>query len=67
VTKFDQVRACLREGPTTSGEVAATTGLSVKNACARLRDLEARGQAKRIGLVRGSQGRSAVLYMETKR
>ena len=46
-----RVRECLAEGPTTSSEVAATLGLSIRNACARLRHLEAQRQAVRIGMV----------------
>lgn len=51
MNRFEQIRECLREGPTTSPEVAASTGMSQKHACARLLQLETRGEVRRIGRI----------------
>ncbi len=51
ISRMEAVRVCLREGATTSSEVAASTGLSIKNACARLRYLESAHYCRRIGKI----------------
>jgi predicted ArsR family transcriptional regulator len=58
----ERVRECLREGPTTAPEVAATVQIPVRNAHARLQILEKQGRARRIGEIRGARNHRTILF-----
>jgi predicted ArsR family transcriptional regulator len=66
-SKFDLVRACLREGPSTSPEVAAELGISVRQASAFLSNLYRRHQAEKIGRVPGHARQAAYIYQLIER
>jgi hypothetical protein len=61
VTQAERILAALREGPGTSGEIAAETGLPLKHCCAYLRSLWQAGRLRRE-LHRRSGLRSAFVY-----
>lgn len=46
-TKVDRCLAILEEGPATTAEVAAETGMTAHNACGHLFNLYAQGRIKR--------------------
>ena len=52
----DNIVAILRDGPATTGEVAAEIGTTSSDACARLRSLEAQKRAVRR-IVHQQEGR----------
>lgn len=69
LTQKGQVLAVLSEGASTSTEIAAATGLSVKHCSAYLIALELRGVIKRTGKIRpnpcascGHRAQAANLY-----
>lgn len=69
MTQQERVLAVLKEGPSTSTEIAAETGLSVKHCSAYLIALEQRGIIRRTAKVRpepcvtcGHRSQAANLY-----
>lgn len=61
ILKGDQVRAILREGPTTSKELADTLGWQFPRAAAWMTELKRRGETEIVGNV-GTGRRRAYIY-----
>ena len=63
-TQFNRVLEVLKDGPCTSSEVAAETGLPVKHCCVYLRDAWQAGIATRVEAptLRNRYGRTPHIY-----